>query len=305
MIQDLTERKTAEERIRRLALHDPLTGLPNRALLLDRLGQALARAHREGGMVAVIVLDLDGMKEINDVLGHPAGDQLLCRVGSRVTAAIRSSDTMARIGGDEFALVQQLLRHPADATTLAAKILSTFAAPFNLDGHEVQASTSIGIALYPQDGQSRARCSRTPISRSTVRRPLAATAIACSNRVWTRQRPTRRPRLEHGAAAGRCSAASSSCTISCSWSSRPGAFTGAEALVRWNHPQRGLVMPDEFVPVAEANGLIRPLGIWVLNEACRQGRGLARSKAGRWPWPSISRPCNCATPRCKERSIRH
>ena len=269
VFQDLTERKAAEERIRRLALHDSLTGLPNRALLLDRLAQALARAQRDGGMVAVFLLDLDGFKEINDTLGHPAGDQLLCGAGQRMAGAIRATDTLARVGGDEFALVQQL-RQPGDATALATKILAAFAAPFDLDGHEVQAATSIGIALFPQDGQEPAVLLKNADLALYRAKTLGRDRFHAFDRILDaevqgRRRLERelRSALERGEFLLHYQPQLDLVT---------GRFTGAEALVRWNHPERGLVMPDAFIPAAEANGLIRELGAWVLREACAQAR---------------------------------
>ena len=282
VFQDLTERKAAEARIRRLALHDPLTGLPNRALLLDRLGQALAHARREGGLAAVFLLDLDRFKEINDTLGHPVGDQLLGAVASRIAGAVRASDTLARLGGDEFALVQPKLTQPADAAALAAKILGTFAAPFQLDGHEVHVATSIGIALFPQDGPDPDVLLKNADlalyrAKAQGRDRFRLFEPAMDEEAQARRRLERelRQALERGEFVLHYQPQLELAT---------GRFAGVEALVRWHHPERGLVPPGAFIPAAEASGLIRPLGAWVLREACRQanawhGRGWELSVA--------------------------
>ncbi|MFZ1428157.1 MAG: EAL domain-containing protein [Geminicoccaceae bacterium] len=270
VFQDLTERKAAEERIRRLALHDPLTGLPNRVLLHDRLGQAMARARRDGVSVAVFALDLDRFKDTNDALGHAAGDRLLCDVAERISAEIRATDTLARLGGDEFALVQPQLRQVTDATALADKILATFAAPFMVEGHEIHAGTSIGIALFPQDGEDpRALLKNADVAlyrakadgRNSCR--LYEPAMNEEARARRQLDLELRQALQHGEFV---------LHYQPQLELETGRFSGVEALIRWNHPQRGLVLPGEFIPAAEANGLIRPLGSWVLREACRQAR---------------------------------
>ncbi|HSA81469.1 MAG TPA: diguanylate cyclase [Geminicoccaceae bacterium] len=152
MLLDITERKRVEERVRHLAHHDALTNLPNRALLLDRLHQALREARRERGQIAVLMLDLDHFKAINDTLGHPVGDRLLCAVADRLRTTLRESDTLARFGGDEFTLVQTRLHEPGGAGVLAAKILASLALPFLIDGRELRTTTSIGIAVCPEHG---------------------------------------------------------------------------------------------------------------------------------------------------------
>jgi diguanylate cyclase (GGDEF)-like protein/PAS domain S-box-containing protein len=270
IVRDVSESRRAEERLRHLALHDPLTGLPNRALLLDRFRHALAHARRERVEVAAMLLDLDGFKDVNDTLGHPAGDRLLRLVAGRIGSAIRASDTLARLGGDEFALVQPAVRRPADVAALADKVLGTFAAPFDLGDQEVHVSASVGVALFPRDGEdpdtllknadlALYRAKAEGRARSRLFEPVMDEEAQARRR---RERELRlalerdelvlhyQPQLE---LAG-------------------DRFAGAEALVRWRHPERGLVMPGEFIPLAEANGLIHQLGEWVLREACRQAR---------------------------------
>ncbi len=152
MLLDITERKRAEQRVRHLAHHDPLTGLPNRALLLDRLHQALAQARREHGRIAVLMLDLDHFKTVNDSFGHPIGDRLLCAVAARLRTTVRESDTLARFGGDEFALIQTGLGEPNGAGVFAQKVVDALAEPFLIGDQEMRATTSAGVAIYPEHG---------------------------------------------------------------------------------------------------------------------------------------------------------
>ena len=152
VLRDDTERKRAEQRVRHLAQHDALTGLPNRALLLDRLRQALRQARRERGRIAVVMLDLDDFKAVNDALGHPGGDRFLSAVAARLRATVRESDTLARFGGDEFTLVQTRLGDLHGAAVLADKIIAALAQPFVIDGQVMRITTSIGVAVYPEQG---------------------------------------------------------------------------------------------------------------------------------------------------------
>jgi diguanylate cyclase (GGDEF)-like protein len=269
-IDDVTARKDAERELRHHAAHDPLTGLPNRRLLQDRLTNALAQARRKRGLVAVLLLDLDDFKAVNDTLGHPAGDALLQAIARRLSGILRVSDTLARLGGDEFALVQVGARQPADIAILAQKVLAALASPFDLGGQEAYISTSLGIALFPDDGGDTHDLLKNADlalyrAKAEGRGRFRFFEPAMDAEIRTRQRTGRelRQALERGEFV---------LHYQPRFDLARGAITGAEALLRWLHPQRGLVPPGEFVPHAEAAGLIAPLGAWVLADT-----GLANS----------------------------
>jgi diguanylate cyclase (GGDEF)-like protein/PAS domain S-box-containing protein len=264
-IRDLSERRRSEEIIRHLAHHDALTGLCNRLLLNDRLANMIALAGRDGKKVAVLYLDLDRFKPVNDLLGHECGDTLLAEVAARLRGMCRSSDTIARVGGDEFVIVQTLGKTPDMAEASAARIIAELAKPFLIGGEEVLIGASIGIALYPSDGQSAAELLRNADKAMYRAKSEARGTFRCFaagldfhiHRMRVMEQELRR-------AIGRNEMEVYYQPIF----DGKKKIVGHEALLRWNHPTRGMVSPGEFIPVAEEAGLIRELGNWVLETAC-------------------------------------
>jgi diguanylate cyclase (GGDEF)-like protein len=273
--EDITDRARSEQKIAHLARHDMLTGLPNRAFFTQMLdGPVNGRDNVVTNAFAVFMLDLDKFKQVNDTLGHAAGDQLLVEVARRIKAIIRETDILARLGGDEFAIVQPLESAEAEqAISLALRIVDTIALPFDLDGHRVNIGTSIGIALAPQDGHDPGDL----VKKADVALYAAKAEGRNDFRLFKPhmvQAADQQKALENDlrqAIANREFELHYQTIIDV----RTQKICGAEALVRWHHPQRGVLDPDQFISVAEASGLIVPLGDWILQQAC--------SDASSWP----------------------
>lgn len=272
-IQDITERKQAESEIQNLAFSDPLTGLPNRRLLMDRLEQAQAATFRNGQQDALMFIDLDYFKTLNDTLGHDKGDSLLKQIAQRLTACVRDVDTIARLGGDEFVvLLQELsssrLEAARYAQNVAAKVLAVLGQPYDIDGHGHHSTASIGVTLF---GGAERESAEEPVKRAELAMYEAKAAGRNTLRFFRPEmetavtnRATLEAELREAVASGQFFL-----------EYQPQAaydfrLSGAEALLRWQHPERGLVAPAEFIPIVEADGLILPLGRWVLETACKQ-----------------------------------
>jgi len=267
---DISERKASEERIRHLAEHDALTSLPNRVLLNDRLIQAILKAQRTQQKIALLFLDLDRFKNINDSLGHQVGDQLLQAVAERILRVVRASDTVSRPGGDEFILLLPEIVGADETARVAAKLLEVLAQPYRIEGHELVVTASIGISIFPDDGadmQTLIRSADTAMYHSKESGRNAYHFFMPEMNV----RVSERMSLEHSL---RHALEREEFLLHYQPQIDIGSrrIIGMEALVRWRHPLDGLVPPSKFIPVAEDSGLILALGAWVLNEACRQNR---------------------------------
>jgi diguanylate cyclase (GGDEF)-like protein/PAS domain S-box-containing protein len=277
--RDISERRQLEDQLVHQAFHDSLTSLANRALFKDRVDHALARTKRQTPSVAVLFIDLDGFKEVNDSLGHAAGDRLLIQVGERLAASVRPSDTVARFGGDEFAVLVEDASDDVDVIQVAERVLEGLRQPFEVNGRELHVRGSMGIARMESDVDGADHLLRNA--------DLAMyRAKAAGRGGFERYDPemhtelVQRVQLEADLRRA-LEAGELFLLYQPTFDLASGQLVGAEALARWQHPTRGLVLPTEFIPLAEASGLIRPLGAWVLREACRQAAEWQRTTAQR------------------------
>lgn len=268
MISDRTAIRQAEQELHYLAQYDGLTGLPNRLLATDRLNRAIERCERTGAVVACLFLDLDDFKNINDTLGHAAGDQVLLIVSTRIKALTDRTDTIARLGGDEFLIVRENMHSQAAAGNLASQIIHELQKPFYIVGHELTLSASIGIALYPENAHSPQDLIRLADTAMYAAKDQGRRTYAFYKSEMTESAThymTRSLELRRGLEKGELSL-----YYQPQVDAHTGEMTGAEALIRWNHPENGLLGPAEIIPVAEQSGLIVEIGQWVVEEACAQ-----------------------------------
>jgi diguanylate cyclase (GGDEF)-like protein len=270
--EDITESRRAEQKISHMAHYDALTDLANRTFFYEKMDGLLARAPR-GGSFAVFSLDLDRFKNVNDTLGHPTGDKLLQAVASRMRECTRDADIVARLGGDEFAIVQVDIADPTDVTALAARLIAAINAPYRLDGHLVIVGTSIGITIAPADGTQPDRLMKNAdLALYRAKADGGGGYRFFEAEMDAHMQNRRLLEVDLGKAIENDEFSLDYQPV---FNLATGKVTACEALVRWHHPERGLVPPLEFIPLAEKTGLIGSIGEWVLRAAC--------ADAAAWP----------------------
>jgi diguanylate cyclase (GGDEF)-like protein/PAS domain S-box-containing protein len=296
IFRDVSERKAAEERIHYLAYHDSLTGLPNRTLLIDRLEQAIRESHRRNTMVGVIFIDLDNFKTVNDTLGHDFGDELLQSAAMRIRTSLRDSDTVARLGGDEFIVLITNPDSPSDLSLVSQKINQAMSVPFVISGHTFHITCSIGMSIYPRDGQD------SGVLLRTADEALYQVKKEGRNRAKFHTPEMHAEAIEHVRLENDLREALRKNQFMLHYQPQvnlqTGRIIGAEALIRWEHPERGLILPGKFIPLAEEKGLIMAMGNWILHEACAQNR--------KWQLaglPIVPVSVNLSAVQCRESSL--
>jgi diguanylate cyclase (GGDEF)-like protein len=270
LLREVAERRRSEDRVRHLLAHDPLTNLPNRLLVVDRIQQALARSTRYGSKTAVVVFDIDRFKDVNDLFGHPSGDRLLRELAERIRAAVRGSDTVARLGGDEFALVAPDLADAGETAAVAQRLLDACRPPFLLDEGQVQVTISIGAAVFPEHGQDADALLRAADAALYLAKGAGKDRVALYSQALHSAQEFRRrleAELRHAAERGQFGLA-----YQPRFDLASRRLIAVEALLRWRHPEFGALPTDQFIAVAEASGLIGDIGRWVLAAACEQAR---------------------------------
>ena len=281
LFTDITEHKRGEEKLRYQAYHDPLTDLPNRLMYSEHLELALPQAERRQQMCAVMMLDLDRFKHVNDTYGHEFGDKLLIRVAQRLRECIRKEDALARMGGDEFTFLLSLVDDIKDVARVAEKILAGFALPLSIDGNDLFVTPSIGISLFPENG----RDAETLLKNADAAMYRAKEQGRNNYQFYTadmnalaQQRLELENDLRRAIERGELEM-----YYQPKVALQDGRIVGAEALIRWRHPDRGFVPPSDFIPLAEENGLILPIGEWLLRDVCRKIRN--------WRDAGVNPPC--------------